>query len=416
MKTVKRLSSGSRTMILAGSAALLAGGIASASLSPALASSRTEGPVPSQTLWVSTHGTDVGNTCTNPANPCLTIAHAVAVAPSGATVKVEPGTYTNAASNGIDLFQPVTIEAVGNVAITGTGPIFNLYNADNPTAGVTGVTIAGFHFENVTGSSYNGVITVPGYGAGNVTVRNNRFTNNTQEAIGYHGNNGLAAPLGTGWKIVRNTILGVTQAGHSGIWLGGLSDSVISRNVVVDTQHAGIILTANGATPPSNNNDKIVQNRVRDVPYEGIQIAYGDGILVRSNVITDAGTAGTLPANPSASSTSAIMLFNAGQTNVMVIHNTASDSFNGFAVGQPPSSGSGTLGSGIVVTGNNFANETNAGIADYAPPGSAPLNAMLNWWGCKAGPGTAGCSTVIGSVDYTPWLKHPANVQLASGL
>ena len=413
MNTIQRLWRGSGVMILTGSAALLGVAIASTSVTPVLASSRTEGPVPPPTLYVSTHGTDGDNTCTNPASPCLTIAHAVTVAPTGATIKVEPGTYTNTSPTGIDLFQPVTVEAVGNVAITGIGPIFNLYNTSNPYAGVTNVTITGFHFENVTGTSYNGVITVPGFGAGDVTVKNNRFTNNSQEAIGYHGNNGLTAPLGTGWKIVGNTVLDITQAGHSGMWLGGLSDSVIARNVIVNTQHAGILLTANGPTPPSNNNNKIVQNRVRDVPYEGIQVAYGNGILVRANVITDAGTAGTLPANPAASSTSAIMLFNADQTNITVVHNTASNSFNGFAIGQPPYSGSGVLGSGIVVMGNNFTNETNTGVADYAPAGSAPLNAMLNWWGCKAGPGAAGCSTVTGNVNYTPWLMHPANVRLA---
>jgi parallel beta-helix repeat protein len=35
------------------------------------------------------------------------------------------------------------------------------------------------------------------------------------------------------------------------------------------------------------------------------------------------------------------------------------------------------------------------------------LNTESNWWGCKAGPGSAGCDTIDpgpGTVDYTPWI------------
>lgn len=366
-------------------------------------------PHSGSTLYVSPHGTDTANSCTHRSNPCQTIGHAVSVAPKGATVLVEAGTYSisGSTSGGVDLFQPVTLRAEGHVVLTGSGPIFNLYNSSTPTSGVVGVRIEGFNFQDVTGSGYNGVITVPGYGAGDVTIADNTFSNTTDEAIGYHGNNGLTSPLGTNWHIVRNRISHVTSPRRSGMFLGGLSDSVIKGNIISDTGHAGIILTANGSTPPSNNDNQVRGNQVRNVPFEGIQVAFGNGILVAGNTIFNAGTAGTLPGNPAASSTSAIMLFNADQTNITVLDNSATHSFNGLAVGQPPYSGTGTMGTGIVVLHNDFADETNAGIADYAPAGSSPLNAMLNWWGCASGPNTAGCSSTVGSVDDTPWLTHP---------
>lgn len=367
---------------------------------------------PGTVLFVSTRGTDGTNTCTQFWNPCASIAHAATVAPSGATVLVEPGTYTTS----VDLSKPIALSAFsmfGPVVLTGPGPIFELYNPTSPTAGVVGVTIQGFDFENVTGSAYNGVITVPGQGAGDVSILDNTFSNVTDEAVGYHGNNGLATPLGTGWRIVGNTVDGVTGTASSGMFLGGLSHSVIADNSITDTQHAGILLTANGTAPPANVDNQVTDNRVSNVPYEGIQVAHGTNVSVIGNDVTDAGTAcmGSTPATgcgtPTHSSASALMLFNANQTNITLEGNVATDSYIGLAVGQPPYSGTGPLGTGIVVRNNDFSEDMHAGIAGYAPATSASLTARSNWWGCPGGPSTSGCSAVIGTVTYTPWLTHP---------
>ena len=51
-----------------------------------------EPPLPI-TRYVSTTGDDAGNACTNPGNPCATIAHAVGQANPGDTLEVEAGTY-----------------------------------------------------------------------------------------------------------------------------------------------------------------------------------------------------------------------------------------------------------------------------------------------------------------------------------
>ena len=42
--------------------------------------------------------------------------------------------------------------------------------------------------------------------------------------------------------------------------------------------------------------------------------------------------------------------------------------------------------------------------AGLTSAGPGLVSAENNWWGCNAGPGGAGCSTVSGNVDFDPWL------------
>jgi hypothetical protein len=411
----KVVAFGAAAFVLAGATFL---GSANSPLMGQLSASRSVSSV----LYVSPHGSDSANACTQVFRPCQTIAHAVSVAPSGATILVEPGLYRVAIPGGIDLFQPVTIKAIGHVVLTGKGPIFDLYNTSSPMSGVHRVTIEGFHFQNVTGSGYNGVITVPGYGASDVTIADNTFSHITDEAIGYHGNNAAPFLIGSHWRIVGNTIDGVTHSSRSGIWLGNLSGSVIADNSISNVGHAGIILTATSTSPATNSNNQILNNRISDVPHEGIQVAFGNSVLVKGNVISRAGTycmdasAASGCASSTGATSSAIMLNNPGQTNITVIDNSTSQSFNGLTVGPPTSSSTGgVLGTGVVVLHNSFVGDSNAGVANFARSSSAPLNAMLNWWGCPSGPNTGNCSSTLGSVDYTPWLTHAIRSTNAHG-
>jgi hypothetical protein len=57
----------------------------------------------------------------------------------------------------------------------------------------------------------------------------------------------------------------------------------------------------------------------------------------------------------------------------------------------------------VTASGNSFvADKTgaNGGVGTV-------VNAANNWWGCRTGPNTPGCTTAIGTVTYTPWLTRP---------
>lgn len=395
-------------------------------------------------LYVSSSGAD-SSSCGPESSPCATIQQAVDNASAGDTINVEAGTYTSSPSiSGTPL---VTVgEAltfIGNGStITGAGPAFDLSNTANPGAGVTGVTIEGFNFSNITGSGYNGVITVPGYGAGNVIIKDNTFNTTTDEAIGYHGNSGLTAPLGTGFSILDNTITDVTgnNTARSGMWIGNLSDSVIAGNTINGTAWSGLILS--GSAQGDEQNNAVFDNTVEKVPETGIQIAFGNNDQVVGNTVTNAGNDigtdgdGSGPGSASAGYVSgrncAVCLFNAQQTNIVVKSNSLTGSWQGIGVGETtaPTSDLGALGSGIVISFNEITNDPpssntatgGAGLQDNAASGT--LDAVDNWWGCNSGPGTTGCTTVIDSsgstVSYNPWLTltaaaSPTSITTSSG-
>jgi hypothetical protein len=49
----------------------------------------------------------------------------------------------------------------------------------------------------------------------------------------------------------------------------------------------------------------------------------------------------------------------------------------------------------------------NAGTSLRNANDLAMVNAENNWWGCTGGPGSPGCDTVGGNVDFAPWLGLP---------
>lgn len=351
---------------------------------------------PHSVLYVSAKGHAAGPGTRSA--PYQTIAEAVAAAPPGATIKVLPGTYT--VSSPIDLSQSVTIQSAAGasrrVVITGQAPVFLLQDG---SSGVTGVTIKGLVFRNITNASANGVITVPGYGAGDVRILDNTFVNTATQAIGYHGNAGLPAPLGTHFNIVGNRIDQVTGSLQSGIFVGNLMDSRIVDNVVEHTAWAGIIATAAG--PGDTGRLVIARNFVSSVPHEGIQVAFGDHVLVRDNVVTHAGMDGY--ASPNVSMDAAVSLFNTDQSSITVTHNTLVNNYQGVELGQanfPPSLSA--VGSNIVIRRNNLVNNPGGDVVNNATSGS--LNATLNWWGTRHGPSP---TDVVGTVLDSPYLRHP---------
>jgi len=347
------------------------------------------------TLYVSPSGSNSNDGSASA--PYLTIGAAVAAASADDTVVVEPGTYT--VTTPIIIRTSLTItsatgqSATGSAVITGQGSIFEL-------SAVQGVTIAGLSFSNIaTTSSANGVITVPGQGAGNVNILNNAFNNVATQAIGYHGNAGLTAPLGTNFLIRGNTITNVGGSDQTGIWLGNLSQSAVVGNTVTDTTWAGIIDT--GANQGDTQDVTIADNQVSEVPHEGIQVGFGDHIAVLDNTVTAAGQDGS--SAPTTSMDAAVSLFNSQENHLWISGNDLDNNYQGIELGQKtvPSS-LGAVGQNIHIALNNLAGNVQAIVNNST---SGTLNAMDDWWGSATGPTG---SQVVGTVDYTPWLTHPA--------
>ena len=358
-----------------------------------------------------------GGTSAHADTSCSTAAYtsiqtAVDAAISGATIHVCAGTYT---VHDVVVPKPLILRATGKVTLTGTGPIFNLTGGP---AGVTTVAIIGFTFSDVTGSGYNGVITVGGYGAGNVTVEHDVFSHTTDEAIGYHGNYGLSGTLGKHWTIETNAISDVTgnTTARDGIFLGNLSTSTVSGNTITTTAWAGIILTA-GTTPRPGyeHNNKVVDNTVTHVPEEGIQIGFGQNDVVSGNYVDDAGMGSTTGPASTAGQVSgrncAVCLFDTQQTGISITGNVLNNSYEGVGVGQVSvSSAIGPLGAGIAVNDNSISGDTQFGVANNASSGT--LNATENWWGSSSGPYNASTnasgtgSPVSTNVDYRPWCTR----------
>ena len=58
---------------------------------------------------------------------------------------------------------------------------------------------------------------------------------------------------------------------------------------------------------------------------------------------------------------------------------------------------------------NSLANH-GVGVANLD---GGTVDATVNWWGCPRGPEASGCSSVSGSVEFTPWLTRPLRPVIA---
>ena len=72
-----------------------------------------------------------------------------------------------------------------------------------------------------------------------------------------------------------------------------------------------------------------------------------------------------------------------------------------------PAAGPGVISDAANNTINMNVIRNNELGADGTAISSGLLNAEDNWWGCVGGPGTFGCDTVAGNVDFTPFLTEP---------
>jgi uncharacterized repeat protein (TIGR02543 family) len=108
-----------------------------------------------------------------------------------------------------------------------------------------------------------------------------------------------------------------------------------------------------------------------------------------------------------------------GTTTVTYSNNTVSGANIGFqwlagqafAGNQPVLLTSNTItgnSTGVLVQSQGLANLSFNRIVGNTVTGlnnvDGTVTAENNWWGCNAGPGTAGCDAVSGTVDFNPWI------------
>jgi len=352
------------------------------------------------------------------------IGNAVANASSGDTVLIGPGNYV--VDSPIIITEDLTIEPLfpmgpgpqppGPGPGTGPGPnavnilvypsesvgpgqprsAFQIGGTDDPEAnagsGVFGpVVIQGLNFEGAG-------IEVPGTGASSLTIQDNTFTDLFKEAIGYHGNSGLSPGLGEYIDILGNYINGTGMpSGYNDIFIGNVFNSEISDNYIIYSGHGGIILT--GASQGDEGYNTISHNFVKDIPNEGIQVAFGTNDIVSYNVVINAGEAASV-----AGRDAAIALFNPDQSNIVISYNLLQNSYEGVGFDQAGTSySSNAMGSGISITYNDLINN----VVDVYNGASSTLSATNNYWGSPSGPTQ---SEVSGPVNYIPWLTHPVPV------
>jgi parallel beta-helix repeat protein len=405
---------------------------------------------------------EAGTVCVNPAGSggCQkTISAAVTAATSGDTIVVAAGTYKES------VIIPKSLSLVGTAGaattiIDAVGHSNGIYVDGIDWPKLTAVSIEGFTVEN---ASFEGILVT---NASDVTILDNRVLNNDRALVITAGSGKCAKLpafetnessdcgegihlLGASYSIVSgnvvsgnsggillsddtaanhdNQILSNTVSGNltaCGITLAShapVTNSKTSFGVYLNTV-AGNISTKNGTKPPFGAGAGIFTSIPGAAAYSNVII---------DNTLTDNGMPGA-----------AMHSHTPGQTltNNAIIGNTISG--NGADPGDTTTStgidvfavspATGTIISRNVISGesldiaistpkpavvevhlNQLLFFPTKGLPNYgvgnALAGSNPVDATLNWWGCAAGPGGAGCSVHNGpgAVQYTPWLTTP---------
>ena len=380
--------------------------------------------------------------CVNPhGSGCYhSIQAAVNHAPAGARINVAAGIYPEQ----VTITKSLTLHGTGvSAIINASGHAHGIY-IDG--AGARGTVISGFTVENATlegiliqdtkqvvisgnavrlndrGRQADG--TCPGalpfdqddcgeavhlLGVAWSTVAHNVVENNvggillTDETGPTHDN------LITG-NVVRNNKLdcGITLPSHpSGFGPGGVPlpgngvyHNTISFNVSTGNGGAGVgIFTPTPGTKSYNNiviGNTLTHNGLPGVALHSHAVGQNlNGNQIIGNWISgnaadgDAGTSGP----------TGIIIFSDIQggaapiTGMTIARNTVTNEAIDVWIGDTAMN--------LSLHRNNFLGSGAIGVQHV---GGGVINAKLNFWGCAAGPGKAGCSTVDGAVTFTPWL------------
>jgi nitrous oxidase accessory protein NosD len=282
------------------------------------------------TLYVSKAHSSDANPC-SASMPCLTIGHAVSVAPAGATIDVAKGTYQEQVS----ITESLTLKGE-NAVIDATGqtggiiPLLVGYGLLVVGPGASGSVVDGFTVEHAIGE---GILVA---GTSNVLIEHNTVklndagfrTSATFECVGQppipgdcgeglhfvsvtwssilHNvvednvggilitdEFGPSAHNVISYNIARNNAedCGITLPSHNGNAvanpsLGGVYDNLVSHNVSEGNGGAGVGMFASSPGTASYDN-RVIDNTLRDNGEAGVAIhAHAPGQNVSGNVIS----------------------------------------------------------------------------------------------------------------------------------
>jgi len=394
--------------------------------------------------------------CVNPGGTggCFAkIGDAVAAAAKNDTIQVAAGVY----AEDVVIGKPLSLVGAGrsSTIINAKGLANGVYVDGLDNRGLTNVVVFGF---TVTNANFEGILVT---NASYVTIASNRIVGNDQSLdiqnvtcpgipsfetaegfdcgegvhlIGVHhstvsGNvavnnaGGILLSDDTGPThhnlITRNVVsnnpydCGITLASHPpasnpatgkplGVYNNTIADNLSSKNgLAVGGAGAGVGIF-DSVPGAANYGNVVIHNRLTDNGLPGVAMhSHAPGQNLNNNVIVG----NTISGNGADTGDTATP----GKTGINV-----NNGFGGSAV------------AGTVISQNVITNEdVDVAVKSAASVdvnlnqllgsgigvdnlGKAPVQATENWWGCAAGPGGAGCTTVSGpKVAFTPWLIAP---------
>jgi parallel beta-helix repeat protein len=221
-------------------------------------------------------------------------------------------------------------------------------------------------------------------------------------------------------NIVRENVsdCGITLASHlpstvgpNGVYHNTIADNESSRNGTAVPSGAGIGLftPAPGTATYAN---VIIRNRVTDNGIPGIAMhSHAPAQNLNDNVIignyiagngadtADTATAGPTGINIASGRTAGGVVVGSPITGTVVSHNIIErEAFDVVVSNQASAS--------VDLHLNDLRGSHSVGVANI---GAGSVNAIENWWGCPAGPTAKPCSSVSGTVVFTPWLFSPVH-------
>ncbi|HPP75760.1 MAG TPA: hypothetical protein PLU88_11615, partial [Armatimonadota bacterium] len=331
-----------------------------------------------------------------------TIQQAITVASAGDTILVSPGTYYGS----ITIDKPLIVKSTGGPEVTildgnHVGEHYYMVRINSNDVVLDGFTI--------TNPIYNRTADAAGVVIGSLGRNSNiRITNCIIHDIGVpdrdpvsFGTFGINCGPVDGLEIDHCIIHGIHNGSPTqrafGIFTWGNNESDTTANISIhdnliydisspSERNAGIHTGFYGSNISIKNNTIIANNECE----AGITIsAYTLGpVEIVNNKITGGTVAGIRLQTPQPAN---------------VVLNTINDASTGILVENP-------IHSDSVVSFNNISGNS-VGLKNLV---EATVPAEKNWWGSAGGPGSAGSTIILGSVDTDPCLKTPS-IHLAFG-